>query len=102
MVEKFVSTLLAEHILLLNFTGRPVLTTENIRPTTFTIEDVQKLYRNFEDMPLWFEAVDLPTNAARGVEHRQGRGRLLLSPHYAHRYPEDSDVGAQWVKDGMF
>lgn len=69
---------------------------------TFTLKDIRYLYNNVVDFPLWFEGVDLPKDPSKGVEHREGRGRLLLSPHAKQQYPGDSDVGAHWVEHGVF
>lgn len=71
---------------------------EALLPATLTVKDVQFLYHHFLDASVWFEGVEFPKNPAKGVEHPDGRGRLLLSPHAKYRYPDDSDAGADWVK----
>ena len=75
---------------------------DEIFPATFAMKDVQYLYNNIVDFPLWFEGVDLPKDPFKGIEHRDGRGRLLLSPHAKQQYPNDDDAGAHWVEHGVF
>ncbi len=75
---------------------------DEIFPATFARKDIQYLYHNIVDFPLWFEGVDLPKDPSKGIEHRDGRGRLLLSPHAKQQYPNDDDAGAQWVEHGIF
>lgn len=73
---------------------------ENIKPTTFTKEHIKSLYRNFDLFPAFFEGVDYPRDFGKSVEHREGRGRLLLSPHKREAFPDYTAFGAQWVEYG--
>ncbi|KAF9486300.1 hypothetical protein BDN70DRAFT_662 [Pholiota conissans] len=73
---------------------------ENIKPASFTREHLQSLYRIFGQFPSIFEGADCPSNPRKGIEHRSGRGRLLLSPHKMEAFPDDSDFGAYWVENG--
>ena len=73
----------------------------NVVPTTFTEADVRLLLTGTPEAGRYFSGVQLPKDPTKGVEHRDGRGRLLLSPHAIREYPEDNEVGASWVDHGF-
>jgi len=68
--------------------------------TTFTEADVHLLLEKTE-VARYFSGVQLPKDHTKGVEHRDGRGRLLLSPHTMSEYPEDDQAGDSWVNHGF-
>ncbi len=73
----------------------------NIAPTTFTETDVRLLLTGSPEAARYFSGVQLPKDSTKGVEHPDGRGRLLLSPHASCEFPDDDKAGASWVNYGF-
>lgn len=74
----------------------------SIAPTTFTKSDVESLFECSPGAAIYFSGVEFPKDPSKGVDHSEGRGRLLLSPHAHYWYPEDDAAGSSWVRNGCF
>ncbi|PFH49695.1 hypothetical protein AMATHDRAFT_147095 [Amanita thiersii Skay4041] len=69
---------------------------ENITCINPSINDVQGLFSVIPILPRYFEDAEL-----NGTENGWMRGRFLLSPDSLTAYPDDDEVGAIWVRDGI-